>query len=85
MRDTGETARVRDTSALTALQRAVLTASARGLSVGEVAACLGLAPERVRAALRSSFEKLGANSKLEAVVIALTRGLIDAPSEPDGS
>jgi two-component system nitrate/nitrite response regulator NarL len=70
---------------LTAQERAVLAASAKGLGVIEVAQSLDLSPEAVRAAIASAAEKLGARSKLEAVVIALRTGLIDLPREPGRS
>ena len=54
----------------------VLTASARGAIVCEVASELGLSEPQVRATLRSVMCKLGARSKLEAVLIALRRGLL---------
>jgi DNA-binding NarL/FixJ family response regulator len=54
----------------------VLAASARGALVSEVATELGLSREQVRASLTSAMRKLGARSKLEAVLIALQQGLI---------
>jgi DNA-binding NarL/FixJ family response regulator len=57
-------------------ERAVLAASAVGLSVTEVAARLDRSPEHVRQMFASAIRKLGARSKLEAVIIALRRGLI---------
>jgi two-component system, NarL family, response regulator DevR len=57
-------------------ERAVLTASARGLNVQEVADRLGTEPDAVRQSIASAMSKLGACSKLEAVIIALRRGLI---------
>jgi two-component system nitrate/nitrite response regulator NarL len=61
---------------ITEEERAVLTASATGLSVTEVAERLDRPPEHVRRAIASAITKLGARSKLEAIVIALRRGLI---------
>jgi two-component system nitrate/nitrite response regulator NarL len=61
---------------LTGRESAVLAASATGLSVGEVADRLGVSPNAVRAALALAITKLAARSKLEAVIIALRRGLI---------
>jgi DNA-binding NarL/FixJ family response regulator len=66
---------------LTPLERAVLAAAATGLSVHEVAEHLGESPETVRHALSSVMTKLGARSKLEAVVIAFRHGLIDLPAD----
>jgi LuxR family transcriptional regulator, regulator of acetate metabolism len=65
---------------LTTRERAVLATSAAGLVVAEVAVVLGLAPEVVRDALRSAIAKLQARTKIEAVVVALRRGLIVASS-----
>jgi two-component system nitrate/nitrite response regulator NarL len=64
---------------LTERERAVLAASATGLGVAEVADLLDESPESVRRALFSVLTKLGARSKLEAVLIAIQRGLIDIP------
>ena len=64
---------------LTARERAVLSASATGLVIVEVATTLHLTPEAVRDALASAMAKLRARSKLEAVTIALRAGLIDPP------
>ena len=55
----------------------ILAASARGAVVVEVACELGLPEQEVRAGLASAIRKLGARSKLEAVVLALRQGLID--------
>ena len=66
---------------LNACEQAVLTASATGLVVAEVAEALDLTPEAVHAALRSTIMKLGARSKLEVVVIAFQMRLIDRPGQ----
>jgi DNA-binding NarL/FixJ family response regulator len=70
---------------LTEQEHAALTASAVGRDVDAVAEYLGLAPEAVHAALASAIGKLGARSKLEAVVIALRAGLIDLPRDSDAT
>jgi len=75
---------IRDGLELAARERAVLAASATGLAVIEVADALDVAPDQVRATLRSAIAKLGARSKLEAIIIALRRGLIELPRDPDG-
>jgi DNA-binding NarL/FixJ family response regulator len=67
---------VSEDSWITDEERAVLTASARGLNVREVADQLGAEPDAVRQSIASASAKLGARSKLEAVIIALRRGLI---------
>jgi DNA-binding CsgD family transcriptional regulator len=64
---------------LTARERAVLTVSATELGVAGVADVLGLTRNEVRAAVTSAIAKLGAGSKLEAVLIAYRRGDIDLP------
>jgi DNA-binding NarL/FixJ family response regulator len=64
-------------------ERRALGLSARGLVVAEVAEAMCTSPDTVRAWLASAVEKLGARSKLEAVLIALRRGLIDLPPDPD--
>jgi DNA-binding NarL/FixJ family response regulator len=68
-------------SELMPFERAVLATSATGLCVTEVAEHLGESPESVRHALASVMTKLGAGSKLEAVVIAFRHGLIDLPAD----
>ena len=57
-------------------ERAVLAAAATGLSIAEVAELLGRPSEAVRRSMASAIGRLGACSKLEAVVIALRHGLI---------
>lgn len=58
-----------------------LACSAAGRSTAEVAALLGRSLPEVRATLGHAIQKLGARSKLEAVVLALRTGLIDLPRE----
>ena len=55
----------------------VLRASATGMTTAEVAAHLGVTTDAVRGHLARAMAALGARSKLEAVLIALRRGLID--------
>jgi DNA-binding CsgD family transcriptional regulator len=62
---------------LTAEERTALSLSATGLIVAEVADALGVSPILVRARLASAINKLGAHSKLEAVIIAARRGDLD--------
>jgi DNA-binding NarL/FixJ family response regulator len=62
---------------LTRCECDILAVSARGVSVSEVAGELGVTDHEVRAGLASAMHKLGARSKLEAVLIALRRGDID--------
>jgi DNA-binding CsgD family transcriptional regulator len=69
----------RRTARLTARERDVLAVSATGRTSAEVAEVLGLSPDAVRASIASAITKLGARSKLEAVVVALRDGLIELP------
>jgi DNA-binding NarL/FixJ family response regulator len=62
---------------LTRSEHDILAASARGASVRQVAGELGLPEGEVRAHLASAIRKLGARSRLEAVLIALRLGVID--------
>jgi hypothetical protein len=55
----------------------VLAVLARGAQVGQVAGELGLPEDRVRMVLASAMDKLGARSRLEAVVVALQWGAAD--------
>jgi DNA-binding CsgD family transcriptional regulator len=64
---------------LESIERRILEPTATGLSSGEVADRLGVSVEAVRAALRAIIIKLGARSKLEALIVAIRRGLIDPP------
>jgi DNA-binding NarL/FixJ family response regulator len=61
---------------LTVEECRALSFSARGLGVSEVAEAMGTSSEVVRVWLASGIEKLGARSKLEAVIIAARRGEI---------
>jgi DNA-binding CsgD family transcriptional regulator len=67
--------------ALTALERDVLTTCAIGHLTHEVSDILGLSPEAVHELVRSAMKKLGARSKLEAVVVACRRGEITPPGD----
>jgi two-component system response regulator DesR len=56
-----------------------LALSATGLGTDAVAVRLGLSRGAVRSLIASAALKLGARSKLEAVVTALARGEIELP------
>lgn len=56
--------------------RTILSLLARGLTTSEAAAQLDLPPDEVRARLRAAMTETGARSKLEAIIIAMRRGLI---------
>ena len=62
---------------LTRDEQSVLTVSATGRGVAKVAEFLELPDETVRRLIASAVEKLGARSKLEAVILAIRDGLID--------
>jgi DNA-binding NarL/FixJ family response regulator len=62
---------------LTPIEVDVLRAFAAGMGIDAVADHLGLAPAMVRAHVLSAMAKLGARSKLEAVIAALRAGLIE--------
>jgi DNA-binding CsgD family transcriptional regulator len=66
---------------LSDIERTVLELSATGAGTSEVALMLRMSQDEVRWHLRSAATALGARSKLEAVVIALERGLIHVPSD----
>jgi DNA-binding NarL/FixJ family response regulator len=57
----------------------VLSAAADGLSVDEAAERLVLSPHTVRSHLKGAMGKLGARSKLEAVLLAVRGGLLEPP------
>jgi DNA-binding CsgD family transcriptional regulator len=69
-------------SRLTVQERDILALSATGWRTVAVAEALGLTPEVVRRSLASTITRLGARSKIEAVMIAVRNGLIDLPTEP---
>ena len=58
----------------------VVRAAAAGMGSDETAARLGTTVHDVEVVLRAAMTKLGAGSRIEAVVIALRRGLIDRPA-----
>jgi DNA-binding NarL/FixJ family response regulator len=61
---------------LTTRECEIMSASARGAGVSAVALELGIPVVEVREGLASTMAKLGARSKLEAIIIALRTGLI---------
>lgn len=65
---------------LTAEELRVVELSATGLIIVDVAEAMGVSPEIVRVWLSSAIRKLGACSKLEAVLIAVGAGLIEVPA-----
>ena len=61
------------------LAQRVLELIAEGLSNRQVAEDLGVPVEAVRDSLDETFARLGAGSKLEALIIAFRHGLIRLP------
>lgn len=61
---------------LTPREQGVLGMLARGKSYAEVGSMLGVSENTVRSHVRSIYEKLGASSKTEAVMIGLRIGLL---------
>ena len=66
------------TGPLTPREREVLQATAAGLSTEEIAEQLCIARHTVRTHVKKAMAKLGAHSKLEAILIAIRHGLITA-------
>ena len=62
---------------LTVGERRALSLSARGLAIAEVTEAMCASPDLVRMLLASAIGKLGARSKLEAVIIASGMGELD--------
>ena len=69
---------------LTSVECDVLAVSATGRGVDDVAAFLGQPADEIRKALGTVIIKLGARSKLEAVLIAMRASLIELPQQTWG-
>jgi DNA-binding NarL/FixJ family response regulator len=67
---------IRPTSALTRHEVEVLGHVARGLGVDSVADRLGISTLTVRNHLQNAMTKLGAHTRLDAVVTAVRQGLV---------
>lgn len=67
---------------LTTREREIVGLMAEGRSTSDMAATLVLSPHTVRNHVRNILAKLGAHSKLEAVVIASRLGLVDVGRQP---
>lgn len=68
---------VRDEPLLSADETELLNLVARGLSNAEAAGVLGVGRRNVRTRLQKIYDKLGARSHVDAVVVALKRGLLE--------
>jgi DNA-binding NarL/FixJ family response regulator len=77
---TGGAARPESLNSLTPRETAVLLCLADGLSNEEISKRLFISIHTLRNHVQSIIGKLGAHSKLEAVSIAIRKGLITAPS-----
>lgn len=64
---------------LTAREQTVLQRLADGKQVNVIAKELGISVHTCRGYVRSLLSKLGVHSQLEAVVVAVSQGLVDAP------
>ena len=71
----------REDSRLTTQEQRILALAASGWSTSAVAETLGLAPESVGRSLASTIRRVGARSKVEAVMIAVRNGLIELPTD----
>jgi DNA-binding CsgD family transcriptional regulator len=67
----------REVATLSAREREVLSLVADGLDGNEIARVLFVSHDTVRTHVTHVLEKLGANSRAQAVAIAIRSGLID--------
>lgn len=74
-----EPARPPGAAALTPRELSVLQRLADGRHVGAIAKDLGISVHTCRGHVRAVLSKLGVHSQLEAVVVAVMHGLVDAP------
>ena len=63
-------------------ERQVLTLLAEGLSAPRIAQRLSLAVDTVRWYIKQLYRELEVSSRAEAIRVAMTRGLLDAPVQP---
>jgi anti-anti-sigma factor len=70
-------------SSLTPRERRVLLEFARGRTTAAAAAAIGLSPHTVRSHLKSAARKLGAETRTQAVAIAIAQGAIQVGAPPD--
>ncbi len=62
--------------ALTTREHQVLTLIARGLTTQEIADEVGLSPNTIKSHSRSLFSKLAAHNRVQALAVAMERGLV---------
>lgn len=67
---------------LTPREVEVLRALGNGLSTPEISARLGITRNTLRTHVHNIIGKLGARSKLEAVLTAIRLGIVDPPRPP---
>ncbi|AET60938.1 chemotaxis protein CheY [Paenibacillus terrae HPL-003] len=65
-----------DTSILTEKERIILQSVARGLRSKEIAFDIGISERTVKAHLTNIYNKLGVDSRSEAVAVSLERGIL---------
>lgn len=64
------------TPSLTERQLEILNYASRGLTTREIGKLIGIGRDGVNAHLRIIFEKLGASSKTEAIILAINDGIL---------
>ena len=67
---------------LTARQRQVLSMLSHGLTIGQVGSRLRISPRTVETHVGKLYRKLGVRTRLQAVSVAATLGLVDLALEP---
>jgi two-component system nitrate/nitrite response regulator NarL len=67
------------TTTLSPREREIVAAVARGLSNRAIAAEAGIAPQTVKNHLSAIFQKLQVESRVQLAILALQRGLGEAP------
>ena len=75
-RQTRKSVVARPRDELTARERSIVEFIARGRSNKEIARELGIAPETIKTHLKRIFQKLSAESRAQAVVRALSLGVL---------
>jgi DNA-binding NarL/FixJ family response regulator len=68
--------------ALTDRQHQVLSMLSHGLTIGQVGSRLRISPRTVETHVGKLYRKLGVRTRLQAVSVAATLGLVDLALEP---